>query len=942
MPVRRSPEEGGDPMNPLRKLHDQGQAVWLDFIRRGMLAGGGLTRLIEDDGLTGVTSNPSIFQQAIAGGSEYDDQIAEVLAADPRASAGHLYEALAVEDIRTAADQLRGVWDATAGADGYVSLEVSPYLAHDTEATIDEARRLWRAVDRPNLMIKVPGTDEGVPAFEALIAEGINVNVTLMFSLATYEAVAQAYLRGLSRAAAPETIASVASFFVSRVDTYADAALEEIGGEDALALRGRTAIANAKLAYRRFEEIFHGEPFAPLAARGARPQRVLWASTSTKNPAYRDVVYVEELIGSETVNTLPPATLEAFRDHGGVRPSLTEEVAEAEEHLARLAAVGVDLDEITDRLQRDGVEAFAASFDSLLAAVEGKRRRMLARRAPRAGLRLGTLRGAASRTLQRWQDERLTDRLWARDVTLFAPGAGSGWAPEIADRLGWLALPESMHAAAEELTAFAAEVSAEGVRDAVVLGMGGSSLAPEVFGRVFGGEAGETVGDSGRPRLTILDTTHPDAVRAALDRLDPAAALFVISSKSGTTVETDALFRAAWERTAGAVAEPGRRFVAITDPGSALARLAEERGFRRLVTAPPDVGGRYSALTPFGLLPAALAGADPGKLLDRAFVMAQACAPGVSALDDPALALGAAIAAAAAAGRDKLTLLTSPALESLPAWIEQLVAESLGKDGRGVVPVAGEPLADPDAYGDDRLFVALRLAGDEGSEALSHGLAALAAAGHPVVEIELADRYDLGSEMFRWELATAAAGAALGVQPFDQPDVEEAKRLARGAMAGATAGSAPQPIAAADESAARAALERWLDGAAPGGYLAIQAYLAPTDATADALAAFRRELAARTRLAVTAGWGPRFLHSTGQLHKGGPDTGRFLQLLDRPAADLPVPGRDYTFGRLIHAQAAGDAAALAGEQRPLLRLDLGTDPAAALRSLAEALATVPA
>jgi transaldolase/glucose-6-phosphate isomerase len=928
-------------MNPLRKLQEAGQAAWLDFIHRGLLTEGGLTRLIEEDGVAGVTSNPSIFQQAIAAGSDYDAQIAEVLAAEPRAGAGDLYERLAVADIRTAADQLRGVWDSTGGADGYVSLEVSPYLAHDAAATVEEARRLWRAVDRPNLMIKVPGTAAGVPAFETLIGEGINVNVTLMFSLATYEAVAQAYLRGLGRAADPSQVASVASFFVSRVDSAADAALERIGTAEALALRGRTAIANAKLAYRRFEEIFRGAAFAPLAARGARPQRVLWASTSTKNPAYRDVIYVEELIGAETVNTLPPATLEAFRDHGEVRPSLTESAGEAAAHLERLAAAGVDLDAITDKLQRDGVEAFAASFDTLLAAVEGKRGRMLARRVRRPELRLGELRGVASRRLQQWQDERFTARLWARDVSLFAPAAAAAgeWPPEVADRLGWLALPESMTAAAGALAALAAEVAAEGTRDVVVLGMGGSSLAPEVFGSVLGGAVDE---GRRRPRLSVLDTTHPTAVRAAFDRLDPAATLYVVSSKSGTTVETDALFRAAWERAAGAVAEPGHRFVAVTDPGTPLARLAGERGFRCLFTAPPDVGGRYSALTPFGLVPAALAGADVGELLDRAFVMAQASGPGVPEMESPALALGAAIAAAAAAGRDKLTLLTSPALASFPDWIEQLVAESLGKDGRGVVPVVGEPLGAPASYGDDRLFVAVRLEGDAAA-----GLADLAAAGHPVVEIVLGDRYDLGAEMLRWELATAAAAEALGVQPFDQPDVELAKKLARAAMAeeagaAGTGSSAPAPIDAADEQATRAALDEWLAGAAPGGYLAIQAFLAPTAETAEALDALRRELGTRTRAAVTAGWGPRFLHSTGQLHKGGPEGGRFLQLVDRPSDDLPVPGADFTFGRLIRAQAAGDAAALARRGLPVLRLDLGADPASALRRLTQALAAVAA
>ncbi len=925
-------------MNPLRKLQEAGQAAWLDFIHRGLLTGGGLTRLIAEDRVAGVTSNPSIFQQAIAAGGDYDAQIAEVLAAEPRAGAGDLYERLAVADIRAAADQLRGVWDETGGADGYVSLEVSPYLAHDTAATVEEARRLWRAVDRPNLMIKVPGTAAGVPAFETLIGEGINVNVTLMFSLADYEAVAQAYLRGLARAAEPARLASVASFFVSRVDTAADAALERIGTAEALALRGRTAIANAKLAYRRFEEIFHGEPFAALAARGARPQRVLWASTSTKNPAYRDVVYVEELIGAETVNTLPPATVEAFRDHGGVRPSLTEAVGEAEAHLGRLAAAGVDLDAITDKLQRDGVEAFAASFDTLLAAVEGKRRRMLARRARRPELRLGELRGDASRRLQRWQDERFSARLFSRDVSLFAPAAAAAgeWPPEVADRLGWLVLPESMAMAAEALAGFAAEVSAEGTRDVVVLGMGGSSLAPEVFGAVLGG--GDP-GAGGWPRLSVLDTTHPAAVRAALDRLDPAATLFVVSSKSGTTVETDALFRAAWERAAGAVAEPGRRFVAVTDPGTPLARLAAERGFRRLITAPPDVGGRYSALTPFGLLPAALAGADVGKLLDRAFVMAQASGPGVPEMESPALALGAAIAAAALAGRDKLTLLTSPALSSFPGWIEQLVAESLGKDGRGVVPVVGEPLGAPAAYGGDRLFVAIRLEGDADA-GLTAGLAALAAAGHPVVEIVLGDRYDLGAEMLRWELATAAAAAALGVQPFDQPDVEESKRLARQMMAGGEgAPAAPELLAWTGDGTARAALERWLEGACEGA-LAINAYLAPDPETAAALAELRRAAAARSGLAVLLGWAPRLLHSAGQLYKGGPPGLRVLQLVDRPAEDLAVPGAGHTFGALIRAQAAGDAAALVRRGRPLLRIDLGARPAEALGDLAAALTAV--
>jgi transaldolase len=326
---------------------------------------------VEDDGVRGVTSNPSIFQKAIEGGDAYDAAVGDLLRRDPDISTVALYEALAIEDIQTAADVLRPVWNDSEGEDGYVSLEVSPHLARDTDGTVAEARRLWEAVDRPNLMIKVPATPEGIPAIEQLIGDGINVNATLIFSLAHYEDVACAYVRGLEACNEPGRVASVASFFVSRVDTRVDAALEALGTEEALGLRGKAAVANARLAYRRFEEIFRTEEFDALAQRGARVQRPLWASTSTKNPSYRDVIYVEELIGRDTVNTLPVATLEAFRDHGVPRVSIAEDLEGAQATFARLADLGIDLDAVTEQLQEDGVAAFADAFDQLLAALEG-------------------------------------------------------------------------------------------------------------------------------------------------------------------------------------------------------------------------------------------------------------------------------------------------------------------------------------------------------------------------------------------------------------------------------------------------------------------------------------------------------------------------------------------------------------------------------------------
>jgi len=926
---------------PTRRLHDLGQSLWLDFIRRRMIAEGRLERYIEEDGLRGITSNPSIFEKAIGGSDDYDPQLEELLAENPRAGAKELFEALAIVDIRDACDALAPVYEESGGDDGYVSLEVSPYLAYDTEGTIAEVRRLWAAVDRPNLMVKVPATPEGIPAIERLTGDGINVNVTLMFSFDHYEAVAGAYVAGLERLAeqgdeeALARVASVASFFVSRVDGKLDPRLEAIGTDEALALRGRVAIANSKRAYRRFTEIFRSEEgdgarFARLAARGARAQRVLWGSTSTKNPDYRDVLYVEELIGPDTVNTAPPETIEAFRDHGEVRETVTRGWEEADETLAALARLGIDLDAVTEELQREGVEKFADSFDGLLAAIEGERRRILAERAGgRQALFFGRCLGPVGARLEAWQDAGFARRLWAHDRSLWTAEP----VDELLDRLGWLTLPDRMPAALPAIQRLAEEVAGE-ADDVVLLGMGGSSLAPEVFQAVFGAAPG-------RPRLTVLDSTHPAAVRRVAGATDPDRTFFLVSSKSGTTTETLSLFRWFWERQEGqGEGEPGRRFAAITDPGSALAELGRERGFREVFAAPPEVGGRYSALSHFGLVPAALVGVDVRALLDRAWAAAHAFGPDRPAMLHEALRLGALLAEAARSGRDKLTFLTTPALAAFPDWIEQLVAESTGKRGRGIVPVVGEEV--PEGGRDDALYAALVLEGDDGADELGERLAALEAAGHPTARLTLRDRLDLGAEMLRWEMAVAAAGAALGIQPFDQPDVQLAKDLAKEAISGADGGDGGHggdggddgPAVAGEGAAGRVAA--LLDGTPEGGYVAVHAYLPPSPEVDERLARLRRLLAARSGRAVTVGYGPRFLHSTGQLHKGGPDGGAFLQLLNRAGDDLAVPESGYTFGELIRSQAAGDRRALDQRQRRVEAVALGDDPAAGLdRLLAE-------
>jgi transaldolase / glucose-6-phosphate isomerase len=916
-------------MNPLKELGTQRQSVWLDYISRSLVRSGELKRLVEEDGIRGVTSNPTIFEKAIAAGTDYDEALRALLADNPQAGVEQLYEPLAIEDIQMAADVLRQVYDATGGEDGYVSLEVSPHLAHETEKTVSEAERLRAAVNRPNLMIKVPATPAGIPAIERLIADGVNVNVTLMFSMSHYEAVARAYINGLERCADPSKVASVASFFVSRVDTMVDKALEANGGPEAQALMGKIAIANSKIVYRRFLEIFHGEGFVSLRQRGARVQRPLWASTGTKNPAYSDVLYVENLIGAETVNTLPPDTINAFREHGRIPGATVKEGwAEADEALAKLSSLGIDLGTITEKLQVDGVAAFAASFDQLMTALEKKRDMMAGAEIDCLELRLGKYQRRVTRRLKAWKEAQFAARLWNKDHTLWSAEPQ----PELTDRLGWLELPVTMEKQVAELNVFADKVKAEGIRHVVLLGMGGSSLAPEVFQKTFGNQPEY-------PELDVLDSTHPAAVKAVEARIDLARTLFLVSSKSGTTTETNSFFFYFWEKLKQLKSDPGAHFVAITDPGTPLETLARDRQFRATFHAPEDVGGRYSALTVFGLVPAALIGADVGAVLARARRMGEACGPAAPDGDNPGLLLGAALGELALAKRDKATFICSPSLGAFPSWAEQLIAESTGKERKGIVPVADENLVSPEKYGSDRFFVYLRLAGDE-NQKLDRQVDALQANGHPVARIDLTDKNDIGQEFFRWEVAVAAAGSAIGIHPFNQPDVQLAKDLAKKAMgkSGAKTGATVKgEIAVSDGEVLRAAASAWLAKKKARDYVAVQAYIDPSRDNAKELKSICGVLHERPGVAATLGFGPRFLHSTGQLHKGGPNSALVLQIVDRPADNLSVPETNYTFDALIQAQAIGDFAALKQRRRRVLRVNLGGDSAAGLRRLLEVL-----
>jgi transaldolase/glucose-6-phosphate isomerase len=898
------------------KLTELGQSLWYDNIERRLLAkspqgeDGELEVMIRRGLIRGVTSNPSIFHKAIANSNDYDGALTPLAWAgwDPE----KIFWQLAVEDIQEACDLFLPLYNETGGSDGFVSIEVNPYLAHETDKTVLQAKRLWARVNRPNLMIKIPATPEGIPAIRKTIAAGINVNVTLIFSLARYDEVMDAYLSGLedrlTQGEPVDHIASVASFFVSRVDTKVDGLLSK-----GSSLRGQAAIANARLAYEAFTKTFSGERWEALYPKGARLQRPLWASTSTKNPDYPDTAYVDTLIGPHTVNTVPPKTLEAFRDHGVVEETITRQMDRVHALFGFLEAEGVSMDVVTQELEDEGVKAFADSFTALLETIE--------ERCAEAVSQLGPLAASVSKRIAQLEKDSVPARLWSGDPTLWTNDP-DGQA-EVKIRLGWLRLPDTSRAMLPKLSDFADQVHYEGIDRVLLLGMGGSSLAPEVLSFVFASP--DPAAAEGKPCLSILDSTDPAQVARAAEDYPPEKSIYIVASKSGTTAEPMAMLDYFWELSG----EDGSCFVAVTDPGTPLEKLAKERGFRAVFLADPNVGGRYSALTTFGLLPAFLLGLDVKQLLSRAARMMNASfdLSGVTGSDEehdqkvaarnPGLVLGAAIAEAALKGRDKLTLLADAPLATFGSWLEQLIAESSGKEGKGIIPVDREPLGDVSVYGADRLFVYLRQTGE-----LEKQVLALREAGHPTLEISISNLYDLGAEFYRWEVAIAVACHILGVNAFNQPDVQGSKDRTRAKIAEYKKVKRLAEGEFVPLKEAKTALKEFLAEKKQGDYLAVNAYLPRDEDRISALQDLRVALRDETKCAVTLGFGPRFQHSTGQLHKGGPNKGLFLQITADPVEDVEIPTQEMTFGTLERAQALGDYEALQAQGRRVLRLHL--------------------
>jgi transaldolase/glucose-6-phosphate isomerase len=824
-----------------------------------------------------------------------------------------------------------------------------------TDETVAEARRLWAAVKRDNLMVKVPGTPAGIPAIRTLIGEGININVTLLFSLETYKTVAEAYLAGLedfkANGGSLSRVASVASFFVSRIDAVIDKKIDEriaVGGPDVgdlKRLRGKTAIANAKMAYQYYLSLMHSPRWQALASAGAMPQRLLWASTSTKDKAYSDVLYVDELIGRKTVNTLPPATMDAFRHHGRLRDALTEDVEGARDIMGTLRRLGLDLDAVTTALVDDGVKSFAKSADDLLGAVAAKRSAMLGGSIAAVSTMLPpALDAVVTATLETWRENGKVRQLWAREAALWTDGSEAKW-------LAWLDIVADRTADITALQAFQDKVKKGGYKHVLLLGMGGSSLGPEVLAATFGHR-------EGFPELLVLDSTDPQQIATFEKKVDLATTLVIVSSKSGDTLEPNILKAYFFDRMQKAVGtgKAAEHFVAITDPGSSLQKIAENDGFAHIFFGDPGVGGRYSVLSNFGMVPAAAIGLDLRQFLDVTALMVRACAAGTPPLQNPGVRLGIVLGIAAMHGRDKVTIIASPDFHDFGAWLEQLLAESTGKQGKGIVPIDAEPLGDADQYGDDRLFVYLRLDGTT-DPAQHAAMMALIEARQPVIRLDFMSTMQLGQAFFIWEFATAVVGSILGINPFDQPDVEaskiETKKLtqaysATGSLPAETPFLTEGPLALYSNAKNAAALSRagktvdavigaHLARLGAGDYAALLAYIERTPGHIALLQDWRTDIRNKFHVATVAEFGPRFLHSTGQVYKGGPNSGVFLQITADDAADLPVPGDKYTFGVVKAAEARGDFAVLAARERRVLRVHITGDLEEGLQRLAKAI-----
>lgn len=900
------------------RLHEFGQSVWLDNIRRGLIKNGQLAKEIERGVIRGITSNPSIFCKAIKDSHDYDNALTSM--ALSCINEEEIFFQLMVEDIRDAADLFRDLYVKSGGNDGFVCLEINPYFAHDACKTIEQAKQIWKAVNRPNLMIKIPATDEILPVITNLTAAGINLNLTLIFSPEKYKKCAYAYIDGLRKRMengdSLEKIRSVASVFVSRADTKTDTLLIE-KGVSSQNLLGKTGIRTAQRIYNISIDIFGDDNFDDIKAAGGKAQRVLWASTSTKNPLYKPTYYVEALVGSDTVTTLTPVTLDSLMKSSNIRPVLPVLDSEIDEFFVSLEKTGINIQDVYLQLEDEGISGFTFDYSEALSSIKSHCK--LIRN------RIGKLNDLLVSAYERFNQESIMRRIFSKDPTVWTYDTTAF--SEIRNRLGWLDTYKNTEGNIPDYISLRNKLKKEQISKIILLGTEESSLAAEVIAKIFDKESDI--------KLQVVDTTDPVQITEIRKSLDLKETIFIVCSKSGASIEINSLLRYFYEITSDYFGEnAGKRFIAITDPGSRLETVAEDLGFRQLFLSDPSSGGRFSALTPFGIIPAILIGLDPQRITPKVREMMLNCSPSLPAYRNEGLSLGIFIGAAAEIGKDKLTIISDPSFEPFTIWIEQLIAQSSGKNGKGIIPVINEPQLQGRPYAEDRVFVYINSDNSHAAE-----ISQIKKQGHPVYEILIDDQYDLFGEFYRWETAAAAACAILGVNPFDHPDALASKTLTNAKLAEYRENRSLSDMQAVwsdnnievftncpsenvfENESYNDIITNFIKQADAGkNYIAINAFLPQNEEMLIWLQKLRKTLLECTGCATTIGFGPRFLHTAGQLHKGGANLGYFIQVAADYNEDTAIPDEIYGFKILERAQALAEIECLRDRERKVIQI----------------------
>lgn len=901
-------------MDPIQSVHSLGQSLWLDNVRRDSLDSDELAGRVAAGELRGVTSNLTNFESAILSSEKYSVDLRRF--AQAGWTADRIFDQLVIDDIRAAADAFLPLFEQTNGDDGFVSIEVNPEFADDTNGTIEETMRLWDVVNRPNAMISIPATLAGLSAIESSIRAGINVNATLIFSLERYIEVMEAYMSGLEGrledGGSLDHVSSVASFFVSRIDTALDERLKEIiqrgeaEGERASSLLGKVAIANSKLAYAQFVATFQGERFQSLATRGARVQRPLWASTSMKSPEYPDTYYVDHLIGPDTINTLSEATLKAFIDHGTPELTLTENISTARSRLQALDDLGISLYAVAEQLEKQGVSELSASYRSILGTIEEK--------AVTFQKEFAALEPKMQETLAELERDEVGKRLWQEDATLWVERDREK--AQVRRWLGWLSEPAKMSTAVAELTRFA-EALDPAITTLVLIGSGGGTFTAEMLARILASPNGID--------LHTICTANPDDIRAIKREIAPEATLYLLlDSSSGDGIE-EHLLSTFWEQAVRKLEEQaGDHFIVIAKEDSKIHNWAVEQGIQKIIEADNQDDLCLSPFNWTSLLPAALTGADIQSFVQGGVDMTRACGPLVDVAQNPGLFLSSVLAAAFRSGRDKVTLFADPPLEPTLKWIQSLLMAGRGRKENGFITIRDESPGSGDVYGDDRLFVYLRVSG-----ALDRRLAEWIRADIPVLVLETSTKTEaIGEMLVQWQIGAAIAQHLISVNPTDLDALQRSRaelqhilhRLER-------KGELPQadPLWQGDGVQLRAAsrgLKFTGDGLSEvadfiltesqeAGGLGLRLFTPMSKTLQGKVRRLRHAL--RNQLGLFS------LASSAECDLGSKDI-IYLILMVKPRKDEAIPGKTYTFGQLFEGQALSDLAAIKDYGSPVLYL----------------------